>query len=329
MRTAIILFGNLRTWLMPTKEDPSQRLCDFFYKNIIANNNVDVFVYTDTNNFYYNDVQYFSTNKKIEISNNNIYNLHDKVDFIDNELARKIIVEEMKVLGNNVKSILVEDLFDATSDCKYKLLYDANVVGNNPELIIHQFRKLKLAYELLKKYERDNNIIYDVIAKWRFDLTAFEKLNFNNYDYKNTDIYVPGDYSPIIYDWHAFGNRRSMDLYLSIYDILGSFLHEGRVYWCSNCRYYGQIKSCHCSTDEKISEITMSSEYHLFKTLNQNNIRIKNSGYLGGIPYRYKDINLKVSIDDIIKKMNANVTITSFSSGREVTDKTYYKNNNE
>lgn len=108
MKTAIIIAGNLRTFMMPTREDSNIRICDLFVENILNNNNLDIFVYTDTNDFYHNGVQYYSNNNKIEILNNDSFRIYNKIDFIENNKAKDIIEKELLLLfGNNLKRFLL------------------------------------------------------------------------------------------------------------------------------------------------------------------------------------------------------------------------------
>lgn len=325
MKTAIILHGNLRTFFMPLRESAG-RLCDSFMKNIVIPNNADVFIFTDTNDFYHNGVQYYATDRRIEILNDNAYRLYHKVDFISNDQARHIINEEINALGPNIKAINVEDPFDATTDPKFKILNDANVKGSSPELLIHQFRKLKLCYEMIKTYEQENNFKYELLVKWRPDISApnYGELKFHEYDYVNNDIYVAGNHSPIIYDWHAFGRPRPMDYCLSLYDRLGNYLHEGLVFICDKCRYYGEHNVCQmCGKIDYMSEITLAPEYHLFRIYKENNIKIRNSGY-DAYPYRYKNTNVNTPIDEVMNELNINATLVTYSTGIDI-KKTLYK----
>ena len=72
-KVALLLSGNIRT---------------FFYKDFIiakkyselANNqNIDVFIYTDNNDFNYNDIQYFSENNKQKSINGWILFSHSSI----------------------------------------------------------------------------------------------------------------------------------------------------------------------------------------------------------------------------------------------------------
>lgn len=321
MKIAIIISGNLRTFFMPTREDPNVRLCDLFFDKIVKVNDADIFAYTDTNDFYHNNVQYFSTDRKIEIVNDNSFRLHDNVDFIDNENAIKIIKENFSIFGDYLKYLYIENLFDPETDPNYNILYNANVKGYNPKLLIQQLRKVNIVYEELKK----TNVKYDVILKWRFDNSIFENLDLKKYNYIDNDIYVPGIHSPIIYDWYAFGKTEFMDICLSAYNYIGNFLPEGKIYLCNKCKYYGSLQENLCHTSNDLYEITLSLEYHLFRIFKMNNIRLCNAGY-SSFPYRYKDVNINIPIDDVINKLNINASLISYNSGREINEKIYKKN---
>lgn len=317
MNVAIVLSGNLRTFLMPTRENPGKRLCDGFMEDIVLNNNADVFAFTDTNDFYYNGTQFYTTNQ-IEILNNDAFRINNKIDFLDNESARQIITEQIKLLGNNLKGLHIENPFKAPDDPKFDSLTAANVGGSSPTLLIHQFRKLNLVYDMLKSYEKENNKTYDIIVKWRFDISNHGKILFQSYDYVNNDVYVAGDHSPIIYDWHAFGTRKGMDVCLSIYDALGTFLNEGRVYVCNDCKRYPSV----CSEHNNSFEVTLAPEYHLFRMLQKHNIRIKNSGY-PACPYRYKSTDTIEKVDDIVNKLDINATVVSYTASNVVNTQSY------
>lgn len=324
MRIALVLHGNLRTFLMPTRENPSIRVCDVFMNNIVLPSNTDVFVFTDTNDFYYEGTQYYATDKQIEILNNNAYRFHDKIDFVDHNVGKHMINEKLNtIIGGNLKNVVIEAPYDATLDPKYKILQDANVKGSSPILLIHQFRKLKLAYEAIKTYEKYNNIFYDLLVKWRFDILnpGGGLLNFSNYNYSDVDVYVAGNHAPIIYDWHAFGTPSAMQYCFNIYDYLGNFLNEGKIHLCDKCRRYGNVINCKCN---RTSEITLAPEYHYHKVYKKNNIRIANSGY-NAHPYRYKDTNMNTLLPDIMKNLNIDAKVVTYTTGIEISTEEFKK----
>ncbi len=321
MKTAIILSGNLRTFLMPTRENPNSRVCDDFIKNIVKPNNADVFAFTDTSDFFYNGTQYYATDRRIEILNNDAFRLYKKVDFIDNATSRNIIQTQLKMLGSHLKSLQIEDPFTASNDPKFSLLSDAKVGGSSPTLLIHQFRKLKLAYNALRDYENANNFKYDLVIKWRFDISSPNKLVVSTYNYNDVDAYVAGDRSPIIYDWHAFGKRQAMEC-LNLYDHLGKYLPEGKVHFCDKCRYYGRaMNTCNCNA---YSEITLAPEYHLFRVFRENGVRLANSGY-SATPYRYQDTSVNTPIDQVMNNLNIDATLINYVPTSEIGKQTYHK----
>ena len=119
-KIALILSGNIRT---------------FFYKNnYIANNylklanklDIDIFIYTDNNDFYYNDCQYFSeNNKELVMGIENDYNkrLYKNRNFISYENAHKIIKKTLtSIFGDRLKKLHIEDF----NSNKIDEIYDKN-----------------------------------------------------------------------------------------------------------------------------------------------------------------------------------------------------------
>lgn len=307
MRIAIVVSGNLRTFFMPYGK---LRLCDEFLTNIVEQNSADLFFVTDTNDFYLNGSQYFSNNK-IEILNNYTYRLHNKIEFITSDEAKKLIFKELKIFYPYLKSLMVEDPYCAEQDPKIEKLRSANVSGNNPILVIQQLRKMYLGYQLLKSYEQKNSFCYDVILRWRFDNTINGPLKLNLYEPSN--IVVPGVHSPIIYDWFAYGGRKAMDVYLSLYERVGDFLDEGKIFICSECSYYG-ADNHHCEGGE-LHEITLSVEYHLFRAFQEHNIKPHNTTYQS-CPYRYNSLNMP--FDEFVKKNNIKGTVCTYKPNNEI-----------
>jgi hypothetical protein len=325
MRIAIVLCGNLRTFLMPTREDPSSRLSDVFQKYIVGKNNADVFAFASTNDFFFDGVQYFTTDNKIEVSNNDTNRLMENIKFIRGEEAKILITEQlMSLLGDSLKALEIEDSFDVSTDPKYLSLKELKTTGNNLSFAIQQVRRLKLAYALLQKYESDNNFRYDIIIKWRFDNSVNGELDIQSYNLESTDIYVPGIHSPIIYDWFAYGKRSAMDLCLNLYDFFGSFIElMGRSFICSKCKYYGGDGHS-CQEGSQLYDISLSVEHSLFRTLKLNNVKLSNSTYSSS-PYRYKITNDNIPINDYMNRLNINATVINYGPGNEISETQYSK----
>lgn len=318
---------------MPLRDDLSSRPCDRFMRDLVLPNQADVFIYTDTSDFYYNGVQYYPATRRVEILNNNSFRLHDKIDFIETEKARGIIEAQIRtIVGGNLKSLVVESPYDPAIDPKFKQLHDANVAGSSPNLLIHQWRKLKLAYALMLDFERSTNSTYETTMKWRFDMhSPGSPLVIKSYNYGNTDVYIAGGETPIVYDWYAFGKRRGVEVFMNLYDRLGSMLHEGRVYMaeCSRCHirsHWGAKDDRPCRVCKKTDtlgycEITLAPEYHLFRLFRDAGIRVSPSGYAAS-PYRYKDHNDSRSVDDIMRSIG-NATLVNYTPTNDVGVKEY------
>lgn len=297
MKIALILHGNLRTFLMPTRENPQLRVCDIFKNKIIIPNSPDVFIVTEANDFYYDGTQYCN---RLEIANSDGFRIHDKVAYVSNEDARKIIEEQLKrELGERIKDMVVEDhISDVSSDPKFQKLNNSDAKGCSPALIVKQHKKVQSAYKMML---RNETTPYDLVIKCRFD-TMYDSnpLKLREYDYFNVDVYVPGSKGPIIYDWLAFGRRANMIDYLNLYDWLGWPIDKKA--YSVECRKCGNqlmetpaheilnIVCPHCNNSDNVAfnEITSSSEYHIYSMFRERQIKYASSGHHMYI-YRYKD----------------------------------------
>lgn len=317
MRTALILYGSLRTFFMKMREyNDGIRVCDLLMKNIIEPNNPDIFISTDTDDFFYNGAQNFCSNQ-INILDNSCYRLNDKVNFLTVDESKNIIEKELKIFfGNRLKNIIISDSTnDTINDLKYKSLEHKISMGAPIANLVGQYRKIMLGRKLFENYEKENNIKYDCIAKFRPD-AAYNRdggLKFSNYDFINNDVYTAGHVPPIVYDWYGFGNRKGMIPYLKIYENLGFTLQNP--VWIVECRYEGHhnyvgpdpmphakdlCKICHRNDRLEIANITLSSERHLRATFDKFGIICKISGYFAYV-YRYRDISFDKSVGDVVK----------------------------
>jgi len=297
LKTAVVLHGNLRTFFMPLREDRNLRICDLIYSNIIKHNNADVFLVTDTSDFYLNGIHYFDESMRDKIKDTNSTMFHDVINFIETNKARELLTIELNKF--DVKAIEIQSPVNITENPKFLLLSNAaapdkygRVAGSFSDRIVNQYYKIKSAYDLLQKYEQVNSIQYDLIFKVRLDALCNQApLDIRSFDFNRYDVFVPGVLNaPIVYDWSAFGVRKAMDLILNLYNQLGFTLSE-RLYRCEckKCKkvYCGPKTKCKCNTEMEYEEMTLSSEYHLFKLFKDNNIKYASSNYPMA-PYRYR-----------------------------------------
>jgi len=222
-RVALVLCGNLRTFFYN----------DFYIANIYAKladeKDIDVFIYTDNNDFNYNDTQYFSEKNKdkvlgIPASLEKRY--YKKQEFCDYASSSKTIADNLIILfKNKLKNFFIEDFNPDQIDT----IYDKNNINhfhfmnNNysnicrKKALMCQFYKLHKCFGLLVEYEKDNNFEYDIIIKSRFDgvLNNLNDLDIRSFDLEKK-IYCEG-YDTFANDWWAIGNRYIMGIYCNYY----------------------------------------------------------------------------------------------------------------
>lgn len=327
MRTAIIIHGNLRTFFMPIRGHHA-RICDVFKSNVVDPNSPDLFLVTDTTDFFFGGAQYFASDREIETVNNDSFRLHDRIEFTTNDVAKDLLDRELRTFfGSTIKHLQINVPYDHSQDDKFKLLKESNAGGYNPALMVQQYRKIKLGYTALLDHEKSTGIKYDVIMKTRFDnlFPINQNLHFGNYDFQRFDVYIPSERGPIIHDWFGFGNRKAMDLYLSLYDRLGFTLAEPYFFCecprCHNIVYHGPKRNgekCDsCNVEAGYGEITLASEYNLYRTFKDHGIRVGNSGY-PACPFRYKDTSNRTTIEEAIKNLQlTNVKVKNFAGNIE------------
>lgn len=332
MKVAIVLHGNLRTFLMPTRENKTVRVCDVFMQNFVQPNNPDIFISTDTNDFYYNGAQYFKS-KQIDIVNMDAFRLYHKVGFMAFDEAKNVITQELqKLMGNHIKGLHIREREeDISSDEKYQTLLNSGASGSAPGMIVRQYKDLISCHDMIKQYENQHNIQYDVILKCRFDAMydVGRTINLSNYNYTTTDIYVPGTQPPLVYDFFAFGNKKGMEPYLRLYENLGCTL-PGRTYMVE-CRNDGKIitfgntpdmnvRCSNCGKSDKLqsSDVTIASEHHLYHIFQKLGIKYNTAG-INTYVYRYRDTSCQTPVAQIIKnELGLNdVTLVNHAPGHK------------
>jgi len=332
MKIALAIHGNLRTFLMPLRENPSVRVCDVLLKNIIHPNNPDIFICTDNNDFYYNNsVNY--TNNLIEISNSDPFRIHHNINFLNKDISENIIRTELNKILSNIKNISILDYYNAEDDEKYNILATSNLKGVSPALLIQQYRKLKILSNMITEYELNNNFKYDIIMKVRFDsMYRDNPLHLQTYDITNNNLFVPGLKGNLAFDWYAFAKRNIMMDYINLYDKLGFTINDPQ--WINECYACGlptghkgivpnDNKCIKCGNNNNYhqADVTLSSEHHIYRHFTENNINIIGANYFVWI-YRYlKDNN--ISINDILQnnkvKLKDGMFINHTTTPNEIT----------
>ena len=224
-KIALLLSGNVRTF--------------FYNNNFIANTfsdfvnkqDIDVFIYTDDNDFNYNNIQYLSENNKEKILGNpdipevNKKKYSNNIKFINHKDCCEILKTEfLKIFDKKLKKIYIDEfnkdliniIYDKTN-INHNIFMNTEFAFARKNCLMCQFYKLYKCYKLMIDYENEKNFEYDIIIRSRFDGTLD---NINNYDMRSLDlsnrIYCEG-HKKHIFDWWAIGNKFIMGKYCSYY----------------------------------------------------------------------------------------------------------------
>jgi len=245
-KIALLLSGNLRTFFYKDNYIAKQ------YLELIKNQNIDLFIYTDNNDFNYNDIQYFSEKNKemvLGISNDYQKRLHKNREFINYTDACKIINENLlKIFGDKIKKIYIEDfepnqinkIYDNTNIYHKTFMENIHHPSNWKIPIMCQYYKLYKCYNLLCEYENEKNFKYDIIIKSRMEVILN---NLNSIDIKSlylTNKVYCYQFDKFISDTFAIGNRYIMDKYCNNYLYISPNLVEGT--YCYLCKDSGLWK---------------------------------------------------------------------------------------
>jgi hypothetical protein len=232
-RIALLLSGNIRTFFANDNYIANK------YLELVNNQDIDVFIYTDNNDFNYNNIQYLSENNKdkiLGISNDYEKRLSKDIRFINYNDGYNIISENIiKIFGNRLKKFNIENfdpklintIYDKNNIYHNTFMNNKYVNFNNKQSLMCQFYKLYKCYNQLCYYEIENNFTYDIIIKSRFDVFL---TNLNNYDIKkfdlNNQLYCY-NFGIFISDTWAIGNRFIMDKYCNYYINMSCNMTDG------------------------------------------------------------------------------------------------------
>ena len=216
MKIALLLTGNLRSF---------DRHKDY-YQKLVQKYNMDVFCFTDDNNFIIGNKTYLKQNVNNKIDLGSSWNILKTTnhEFLDHKDAKKLIVDILESSFNeNLKSYFImeyhPDFIPIEKDNVYHEYFFKNQSRSyeNKKALINNSYKVFRGFELLETYEKLNSFEYDIIIKSRFDVLPYDLLNKDifNFEYKDTLIV---DYcSGYFFDHGAMGNHQVMKDYCSYY----------------------------------------------------------------------------------------------------------------
>jgi len=291
MKIALLMSGGLGKFCYGSDNDKISNK----WKDIVKNNNIDVFCVTDNNNFYdeSSDIQYFSEKNVLkEVINGNSWRYYKKnSNIVYDDAKKKIQIILQKYFSTNLKKKLILDNDTFTIDKlvtnKYQKQFYDYTSGRSilsKYNVLCQFYKLKRCLELMKEYETENNINYDIIIRCRFDciIESLKDVNvIRNLNFKNT-IYTTGSEFHI-YDWYIIGNYEIMNKICNYYNELGKNVVDNYklfLYYDDNGKYIEYKKGYNIIKDKKYKiyhDVSDSSELGITYILDLNNYKYKTS----------------------------------------------------
>lgn len=149
MKIAIFYTGESRT---------IETTIDLFKKNVLLNNNYHVFAVLQSNNI--DEHEKFITEK----IGDNVKNIH----WFDKNNEEWLYIKEKQL-----------NIMNIPDDWK-------NYLSNSGSMI--EYYQMYLAYKYLEKYEKENNIQYDYVLRFRTDTIIKDTLDFENFNFEKPYI---------------------------------------------------------------------------------------------------------------------------------------------
>ena len=124
----------------------------------------------------------------------------------------------LKLKSSEVEKIIKKDYWKFLKKWNYKdFLYTYNT-NKSPIIYLQQLYKNKKVNDLRIKYEKENNIKYDIIVRIRFDMLPIHEIIINNTKNKIVISNCKVDKSNAINDMFAYWNNENINKYYSMYD---------------------------------------------------------------------------------------------------------------
>lgn len=304
MRIALLLSGQLSHFCYTSNKHPIA--CRDYWRDITNKYNIDIFCYTDDDNFYYDDFQYFTNKSNLEETQKmQVWRNHKNQKLIDNITAAQIIDNILSsTFANKLKSKIIVDnniLYNNVMDnlnSNHHLFLNYKKSHRTPKNkfdILSQFYKLNQCFRLMEQYEDQQNFKYDIIIRSRFDVSINKLSNQIDLTGLNYNKTIFTNYSPTykhINDWWAIGDRNIMSQICSYYDnmcpnLLNNIKHI-LIFKGINVINVQLNDDFTKKTDEHTMDVSDSSEVGLTHIITTNNYIIDYTT-LEAQPWRYYD----------------------------------------
>lgn len=116
-------------------------------------------------------------------------------------------------------------VFETPKQFPVEAFKDANFeqLSSDPSRVLSMFYSIKQANKLKKKYEQENNFVYDLVIRARTDLVINNNLDFKNIDSNKVycyHVHVSHENLLLCNDQFAVSSSKNMDVYSSLFDKL-------------------------------------------------------------------------------------------------------------
>lgn len=271
MKIALLLSGNLRQFMY--KEFYEKTIAEI-WQSLIVKHDIDVFCYTDTNDFYFDGTHYF-TDSSFTVTNNDQWRLHNNHKIIEECDAQKLVENCLQsTFGKYLKNCVINPYVSAEKYyCTDNIYHNEFIKYNSGRSISHkyallsQFYKRKKVYELMCAHENLNNFKYDVVISCRFDCVIC-KVDLFNLDCRK-NVYCSGT-PKYIYDWWAVGDRFIMEKYCNYYDEISSNLIDQNYCFIKDNDETFYTNNADCAKIHDISDSAEVGLTHMLKKCNYN-----------------------------------------------------------
>jgi hypothetical protein len=314
MKAAVTLNGNIRTFFMPTRENPSMRVCDFFKKNIVDQvANCDIYICCDITDFYLDDIVYH-VGDTIETTNNNGFRVYKNIKFVRPEIAKELITSKFKSVFDNIKSIVITEGNMHEGHKNFLKMKTSGHNGIASERLVNQHNKILI----LKEQIEQSGINYDFVFRSRLDHLFLSPLIMSNYNLSKNIVYTPGfeGNRDLCYDWYIFGEAATV---LSCMNLFHELDCEDKLYVmrskCCPLKFIKENNSCIHGNPP--SDVTIASEVQLARMCKEKGIVIQHSRIHGTV-YRYYPDSTNKTVQDVLPKDLTGIKWVDYTAGPEV-----------
>ena len=137
-------------------------------------------------------------------------------------------------LNNDLDKLYKPRLIHCEDNSKYNDEILNKIKNGGIFSAVSQALSLKKSIELKEQYEKENNINYDIIISYRYDILLWKEIKLENYDLNDNKIYVNGGNNNTNGDFHFIMNNFNSKLFKELYNSTSKNNIPKQHYWIKN-----------------------------------------------------------------------------------------------